>query len=173
VEQSSSPETNQPALPSTEAPPPPAVALSQNTQRRINLLASENGGHLVAAPGDIWTSTIDGDETSRCCFALKQSAVYAFKDGRSASFDIFTTLIDRTGNNIVSEFELSAGNESPLGSFDVVGKCETQNVMLFDTPYQECKFPTVRAKYFKVTIVSTFGSGTPALSEFRLFGYVN
>ena len=180
AEPSTSPDTNQAALqsPAQPAPPsapaasPPAAAPSPNGQR-IDLLAPENGGHLVAASADNWRTTIDGDETYHCCFYPKQSAVYAFKDGRSGSFDLFAAFIDATRADNVHEFELSAGNDSPLGTFTLIGKCEMQNVKLFDTPYQECKFPAVRAKYFKVTIVSTFGSSSAYLQEFRLLGTLN
>jgi hypothetical protein len=177
AEPSGSPETKQaalqPAQPTSSPPSPSAAAPSQITQPRIDLFASGNGGHLVAASADNWKATIDGDETYRCCFSPKESAVYAFKDGRAASFDVFAAFIDATRADNVHEFELAAGNDSPLGTFNVIAKCELRNVKLFETPYQECKFPAVRAKYFKVTIVSTFGTSSGYLQEFRLLGNLN
>ena len=85
---------------------------------------------------------------------------------------ICASFIDATRPDNVHEFEVAAGNDSPLGEFKTIAKCEFQNVKLFETPYQECKFPAVRAKYFKVTILSTFGStgGSAYLNEFRLLG---
>ena len=155
--------------PSSASAAAPAQAL---TGPRINLLAAENGGHLVAASADNWKLTIDGDEDYHCCFYPKQFAVYAFKGGKQASFDMFASFIDATRPDNVHEFEVAAGNDSPLGEFKTIAKCEFQNVKLFETPYQECKFPAVRAKYFKVTILSTFGStgGSAYLNEFRLLG---
>lgn len=155
--------------PSSASAAAPAQAL---TGPRINLLAAENGGHLVAASDDNWKLTIDGDEDYHCCFYPKQFAVYAFKGGKQASFDMFASFIDATRPDNVHEFEVAAGNDSPLGEFKTIAKCEFQNVKLFETPYQQCKFPAVRAKYFKVTILSTFGStgGSAYLNEFRLLG---
>jgi hypothetical protein len=186
AERSNSPDTPQPvvqpaqpaAAPPSAAPsasssqPAPAPTQTQNA-RRIDVLAPENGGHLVAASSDNWKITIDGDETYRCCFYPKQTAVYAFKDGKPASFELFSAFIDEARADNVHEFELSVGNDSPLGTFNVIARCEMQNLKLFETPYQECKFPAVRAKYFKVTIVSTFGSSSAYLQEFRLLGTLN
>ena len=166
---SSSPPPNAPA--SSPAPPSPSAA-SAVSGPRVNLLAGENGGHLVAASGDNWKFTIDGDEDYHCCYYPKQYAVYAFKGGKEASFDMFASFVDSTRPDNVHELEIAAGNESPLGEFRTIAKCEFQNIKLFETPYQECKFPAVRAKYFKVTILSTFGStgGSAYLDEFKLLG---
>jgi hypothetical protein len=59
--------------------------------------------------------------------------------------------------NNVKEFELLQGNESPTGFFQSIGKFQTQNVKLFENPYQEFKFSPVTAKYLKVKILSTYG----------------
>ena len=179
VEPSPSPVTNQPAPPSAPAlasapassPAPsssPPASVQALNGPHVNLLSADNGGHLVAASADNWKTTIDGDEDYHCCFYPKQYAVYAFKGGRPASFDMFASFIDATRPDNVHEFEVAAGNDSPLGAFNVIAKCEFQNVKLFETPYQECKFPAVRAKYFKVTIFSTFGStaGRPIWTNF-------
>lgn len=167
---SSPPPPSAPSSPSPAAAPPAPVQVL--TGPRINLLAAENGGHLVAASGDNWKFTIDGDEDYHCCYYPKQFAVYAFKGGKEASFDMFASFVDAARADNVHEFEVAAGNDSPLGEFKTIAKCEFQNVKLFETPYQECKFPAVRAKYFKVTILSTFGStgGSAYLDEFRLLG---
>lgn len=163
-----------PAAPAPSASPPGAAPATLNGPH-MNLLASENGGHLVAASGDNWKYTIDGDETYHCCYYPKEYGVYAFKDGKAASFDTFGSLIDATRPDNAHELQLAVGNDSPLGEFKPIAKCEFQNVKLFETPYQECKFPAVRAKYFKVTILSTFGStgDSTYLDEFRLMGVMN
>ena len=173
----------QPAAPSAPAPPSPTSSTSpaslaaspSQSGPRVNLLASDNGGHLVAAAADNWKITIDGSEDYACCFYPKQSAVYAFKDGKTASFDMFGSFIDATRNDNVREVELAAGNDTVLGEYKTIAKCEFQNLKLFETPYQECKFPAVRAKYLKVTIVSMFGSSSSSayLQEFRLLGTLN
>ena len=164
------PSASVPASTSASAAPAAASAAAALSGPRVNLLASENGGHLVAASDDNWKYTIDGDEGYHCCYYPKQYAVYAFKGGGQASFDTFASFIDATRADNARELEISVGNESPLGEFKTVAKCEFQNVKLFETPYQECKFPAVRAKYFKVTIVASFGSSSVYLDEFHLLG---
>jgi hypothetical protein len=155
------------------APTSASASVPALTGPKINLLASENGGHLVAASDDNWKYTIDGDEGYHCCYYLKQYAVYAFKGGKEASFDMFASFVDATRPDNAHELEVAVGNDSPLGEFKTIAKCEFQNVKLFETPYQECKFPATRAKYFRVMIVSTFGSSSAFLDEFKLLGTVN
>ena len=71
----------------------------------------------------------------------------------------------------MKELELLQGNESPTGAFESIGKFQTQNVKLFNTPYQEFKFSPVTAKYLKVTILSTYGNFPLSnVYQFQLFG---
>jgi hypothetical protein len=175
IDQPASPAAPPSAPASTASAAAPAAPVSALKGPRVNLLAAENGGHLVAASADNWKTTIDGDEDYHCCYYPKQYAVYAFKDGKPATFDMFASFIDATRPDNARELEVSAGNDSPLGEFKVIAKCEFQNVKLFETPYQECKFPAVRARYFRVLILSTFGStgGAVYLDEFKLLGALN
>ena len=137
----------------------------------INLLAPENGGHVLVASSDDWAGTINGNEGgTQISYGLGTSAVFAFKDERPATFDMFTMLIPGTQNNNVKEFELLQGNESPTGLFQSIGKFQTQNVKLFEKPYQEFKFSPVTAKYLKVKILSTYDSPHPWVFQFQLFG---
>jgi hypothetical protein len=112
----------------------------------INLLAPENGGHMLIASSDDWATTISGNEHGQS-LDVGKSAFFAFKDEHSATFDIFTMLIPGTDDSNVKEFELLQGNESPTGRFESIGKFQTQNMKLFNTPYQEFKFSPVTAKY--------------------------
>ena len=88
-------------------------------RKGINLLAPENGGQLLLVPSDRWLETIDGKENG---FWIAGEAVYAFKDERPATFDTFTVLIPETQSYNVKEVELLAGNESPTGRFEPIGK---------------------------------------------------
>jgi tetratricopeptide (TPR) repeat protein len=137
----------------------------------LNLLAKENGGQVLLAPNDDWLKTIDGnEESSGLIFHSGQSAVYAFKDERPATFDAFAVLIPQSGNN-VKEFELLAGNESPTGEFRSIGKFTVVNAKFMKSPYQEFKFPPVTAKYFKVLLLSSYHfNDWIELYEFRLSG---
>lgn len=154
----------------------PSLAKSASNQAHspsgtFNLLASENGGHLVVAASDGWTATIDGKEDWEGGLGgLGAEAVYAFKDERPATFNMFTMLIPSTYWGNIKEFELLIANDSPTGQFESIGKFQSQNAKLFKTPYQEFRFPAVRAKYLKVKVVSTYGHPYPSAYEFQLFG---
>jgi hypothetical protein len=94
--------------------------------KRVNLLAPENGGHVLVASSDDWAGTIDGRESGKqISYGLGKSAVFAFKDERPATFDTFAMLITGTEMNNVKEFELLQGNESPTGFFQSIGKFQT------------------------------------------------
>ena len=126
---------------------------------------------MLVASSDDWAGTIDGKESGKqISYGLGQSAVFAFKDQRPATFDTFAMLITGTEMNNVKEFELLQGNESPTGAFESIGKFQTQNVKLFEKPYQEFKFSPVTAKFLKVKILSTYGSPHPWVYQWQLFG---
>jgi len=152
---------------------PPKVMVSPVAAEAIpgavNLLAPENGGHVLIASSDNWAATISGNEHGQS-LDVGQSAVFAFKDEHPGTFDMFTMLIPGTRDSNVKEFELLQGNQSPAGPFESIGKFQTQNVKLFNTPYQEFKFSPVTAKYLKVTILSAYAYPIPAVYQIQLFG---
>jgi TIR domain len=126
------------------------VESSVKLDKRINLLAPENGAQLLVASSDDWATTIDGKEDfSQISYGLGKEAVYGFKGEQAATFDTFTMLMSETESYNIKTFELQAGNDSPTGSFKSIGKFESQNVKLFKTPYQIFKFPPVTARYIK------------------------
>jgi TIR domain len=138
-----------------------------------NLLAAENGGHVVAATNDRWPYAIDGDEKNWQYIDVGLAgswAVYGFKDDKPASFDTFKVLILGTESWNLKEFELLAGNDSPTGKFDLIGKFQTQNLRFFKDPYQEFNFPAVKARYLKVKVVSSHGFSSVGVYEFQLLG---
>jgi len=149
-----------------------AVAANAATVKdRVNLFASENGGQILIASSDDWKYTIDGNESlAQISYGLGKEAVYGFQDGRPATFDLFTMLINGTETYNIKEFELFAGNDAPTGPFKSIGKFQTQNVKLFTTPYQEFKIPAVTAKYLKFKLISTYDWPHPNIYEFQLFG---
>ena len=149
----------------------PAVLSS----KRINLLAKEHGGQVVAAPNQAWGLLIN-DDAQNIGVSVNKSGpgVFAFKDERSATFDTFKVLIPGSNDRNLNEFELLAGNESPTGHFESIGTFRTQNVRL-KSPYQEFKFAPVKAKYLKVQPLSSYrGNLTEnvwaSISGFQLFG---
>ncbi len=142
------------------------------TSKSVNLFASENGGHVIVATSDEWVGTIDGKEDTNYIngVATQAEAVYAFKDETPATIDMFTMLIPGTSDYHVKQFELLVGNDSQTGAFESIGKFQTQNFKLFKTPYQEFRFPPVKAKYLKVKLLSTYGAGAANVPEVQLFG---
>lgn len=150
----------------------PQTESLQRQSQQSNLFAPENGVELLVASSDDWKATIDGKEDfSQISYGLGKEAVYGFKDEQSATFDTFTMLISATSDYNVKEFELLVGNDTPTGKFESLGKFQIQNVKLFKTPYQEFKFPAVKAKYLKVKLLTTqTGLSHPNIHEFQLFG---
>ena len=139
----------------------------------INLLVAENGGHVIVATNDRWPYTIDGDEKNWQYIDIGVTgswAVYGFKDDKPATFDRFKVLILGTESWNLREFELLAGNDSPTGKFESIGKFQTQNVRFFKDPYQEFKFPPVKARYLKVRVISSHGFSSVGAYEFQLLG---
>ena len=139
----------------------------------MNLLAAENGGHVVVATNDRWLYAIDGDEKNWQYIDIGVAgswAVYGFKNEQPASFDTFKVLILGTDSWNLKEFELLAGNDSATGRFESIGKFQTQNMRFFKDSYQEFKFPPVKARYLKVKVISSHGFSSVGVYEFQLLG---
>jgi TIR domain len=146
---------------------------AQSQSSAINLLSPENGGQVIVATNERWHFAIDGDEKNwQYIDAVPFGgwAVYGFKDDSPAIFDTFKILILGTESWNLKEFELLAGNDSPTGKFESIGKFQTQNVRFFKNLYQEFRFPKVQAKYFKVKVISSHGFSSVAVYEFQLLG---
>lgn len=156
----------------TAAAPSPAPAPPAKSSR-INLLAGDNGGQLVVAGDPIWKKSITNydDEQGWAAFG---EAVYAFKDQREATFDIFSVLILRTHEANLKDFLLLAGSDSPTGRFEPIGQFSVQNYRMTNSPYQDFRFAPVKAKYLKVRLLNTHGgrTGGAVLHKFKLMGSV-
>jgi hypothetical protein len=149
---------------------PGAVANAAATNR-INLLSPRNGGRLLVAPKEGWKWYADDSEQG--VFAtLDEEGVWGFKDGGSALLESFAILIPATETNNVREVELFYSNDGPDGKFESLGRYNTRNVLMVETPYQEFKFAPVSAKFFKVRLLSSHKNDgrTAVVHEFRLFG---
>jgi TIR domain len=150
------------------------IPSKQSPPSVVNLLSPENGGQVLVATNDRWRYTIDGDEKN-WQYLDDGWAVYGFRDDSPAIFDRFKVLILGKESWNLKEFELLAGNDSPTGKFESIGKFQTQNIRFFKDPYQEFRFPAVKARYLKVKVISSHG-GTPcpgclvAVYEFQLLG---
>jgi TIR domain len=149
------------ALPSLARTTPPG---------RVNLLAPANGGELVTAAHERWSALIDGDERSYA-YVDKGEGVFAFKDGRRASFDTFAVLVPDTADTNLRDFELLVADELG-GPFQSIGSFATQNLRIMKNPYQEFRFVPTKAKYLKLrSLKNHVGSnGAVAAYEIQLFG---
>lgn len=160
------------AAPATPAAPPPAATANPVTD---NLLAVQNGGQLLVAPGDGWMVTNDGQEECGTV-TVPSEAVYAFKDEQPAMIDRFSTFVpDASGTNL-KEFELLVADDSPTGTFRSLGTFTAQNAKILKSPYQEFKFEPVTAKYLKVKLISNYNmslSYNTRVCEFGVHGKIS
>lgn len=151
----------------------PAPAAAPIDRDGMNLLGAENGGHVVAATNELWRHAIDGDEKNWQYIDIGVNgawAAYGFRDGRPARFHAFKVLILGSESWNLNEFELLAGNGSPTGTFESIGRFKTQNARFFKNAYQEFRFQPVRARYLKIRVISSHGFSSVGVYEFQLMG---
>ena len=85
--------------------------------------------------------------------------------------DTFTVFVPAQSGSNMKDFELFAGNVSPTGPFESIGRFSTQNMRMMQAPYQAFRFPSVKAKYFKLqSLRSHDDSGASFAYEIQLFG---
>jgi Mg-chelatase subunit ChlD len=139
----------------------------------FNLLLAANGGQLIAAPSENWANAISGKDGDSVRLGGGDEAVFAFKDGKPATFSKFSILIAAASGGNIKDFELFAANDAPTGVFRSLGRFATQNLRLIKLPYQEFTFPETTAKYLKIKVLSNHG-GYPLrdadLTQIRLIG---
>lgn len=157
--------------PSSVATSSPSNASIVSDKRRTNLLLPDNGGQLLVASTDRWNTLLSGEGESSI-WIDNGIGVFGFKHGRAARFDTFAMLIPLAADNNVKDFELYAGNDSPTGQFELIGKFTVQNIRVMQQPYQEFHFTPVTAKYLKVHALSSYGGSSTAVLAYRfqLFG---
>lgn len=136
---------------------------------RMNLIAPANGGEMVTAPHEQWNAVID-DKDNTYAWVDSGEGVFAFKEGRAATFDTFAVLVPNTGDNNLRDFELLVADDL-AGPFRSIGTFATQNVRIMRNPYQEFRFAPVKAKYLKVRALKSHAGGSSAIAyEFQLYG---
>ncbi len=141
-----------------QAPPPAPV--------EFNLLSPANGGHVVAAPDASWQRVISGKDADEIEVRgeIPAEAVFAFKDGRPATFGSFRLYIGATAAGNPAEVEVSA-SDAPSGPFRSLGIFKPQNMRLLATPYQRFEIAETTAKYVKVKFIASYG--TVGVSRYR------
>lgn len=153
-----------------DAPATTTAASSAPEVKLVNLLSSDQGGQLLAAPSDDWLAVIAGDDTKYARVGKDQEAIFAFKDEKPATFSKFATLVTGSSNENIKDFELLVGDESPTGSFRSLGTFTVQNIRLLKSPYQEFSFPETTAKYLKIKVLSNYSDLYWTLRQVRLMG---
>ena len=158
------------ASPNSVAAPGAPVSGSVHARGRANLLSEEQGGQLLVASSDKWKLLIDGKEDTYV-WTDTGFGVFGFRDGRAALIDTFTVFVPAQAGSNMKDFELFAGNVSPTGPFESIGRFSTQNMRMMQAPYQAFRFPPVKAKYFKLqSLRSHDDSGASFAYEIQLFG---
>ncbi len=142
--------------------------------KRINLLLEKNGGEVLVASNESFRGLADEKEVN-ILVNDGQEIIYGFLGERKATFDMFTTVIKKTANSNINQFELFYGNDSPTGEFISIGTFNTNNSFVARTPYQEFKFEKVTAKYFKFKAISASGGHYiySYIPEIQLWGELN
>ena len=158
------------ATPNSASAPAAAVPSPVRARGRVNLLSEEQGGQLLVASRDQWKLLIDGKEDTYVWTDIG-FGVFGFRDGRAALIDTFTVFVPTQSGSNMKDFELFAGNVSPTGPFESIGRFSTQNMRMMQAPYQAFRFPPVKAKYFKLqSLRSHDDSGASFAYEIQLFG---
>jgi hypothetical protein len=164
-----------PAAPAaTVAPAPGADGAAQPSApgRRTNLLSPAEGGEIVTASHERWTMVVDGKEDTHAWVDAGE-AVFAFKNGRAATFDTFAVLIPSASDTNLRDFELLVADD-PGGVYRSIGTFSTQNMRIMRNPYQEFRFAPVKARYLKVRSLKNHSGSAGAITgyEFQLYGAV-
>ena len=158
------------STPNSAAAPAAAVSGPGRARGRVNLLSEEQGGQLLVASSDKWKLLIDGKEDTYV-WTDTGFGVFGFRDGKAALIDTFTVFVPTQSGSNMKDFELFAGNVSPTGPFESIGRFSTQNMRMMQAPYQAFRFPPVKAKYFKLqSLRSHDDSGASFAYEIQLFG---
>ncbi|HEY2134971.1 MAG TPA: hypothetical protein VGH49_03730 [Xanthobacteraceae bacterium] len=152
----------------------PAIRLAQAKlkplhDQEVNLLGADQGGQAIIVPNEDWLKAINGNENDWLWVSVGQSAVFAFKDERPATFWKFSVLIKAEDVTNVKQIEILAGQDSPTGQFESVAKLDILNARMVKFPFQEVSFADTKAKYVKITILDGFGSRA-FLGQIRLLG---
>jgi hypothetical protein len=156
-----------------EAAPVPSSPSARSGNGRVNLLAADAGGEMVLASSEGWLKTIDGEPDTAHYGQAGEQAVFAFRDGRPATFDTFASFIPATSHANVREFELFSGNDSATGRFDSIAVVVTENVRIIRKPFQEFQLPRVTAKFVKIRALKPHDNlGVIQINELALFGRV-
>lgn len=145
--------------------------------QEINLLASSQGGQLIASSNNkLFSQLMDEREEAikgEGVFTAGQEAVFAFKDKKIVTLEKIAVPIFKSSSRNVKEILIWVStSENPLKGYEPAGRFEVANIAFADNPYQEFVFDKpVQARYLKIKLGSAQKEGEYiVLYELRAYG---
>lgn len=148
------------------APPPPSSGLRQ-VPGVDNLLHPAAGGRLLVAPGAQLLGLADG-KPDRIAFPMDSEVVWAFKDGKPATFEAVEILVPAAAGFNLKDVELLVGDEGPLNTFRSLGELTAQNVIAAGGGWQRFTFPPVTTRFLKLKFKSNHGGGYSYVGAYEI-----
>jgi hypothetical protein len=139
------------------------------SRTRTNILAQKQGGDTIFVPGENWKRLIDENLGYIYGFSAGQEGVFGFRDGRAATFDLFSVYVPSTDSRNIKEIEVFAGDAGPTGAFRSLGVVTVVNGRVREG-WQEFRIPQTTAKFFKVKLISNYGGNDIYLYEIAVHG---
>ncbi len=148
--------------------------LAKEAGRDKNLLATENGGKLIASSEPKMAFLIDGNPMyigKEAGISFNSEAIFGFKNGKTALIKKITTPIFKTYKRNPKTIEVWASSSSPTSGYEKIGTLETMNLAFAENAYQELAFTQpVRAKFLKVKFVDAHGGSYIIAHELQAIG---
>lgn len=145
---------------------PPTAGLRQ-APAVDNLLHPAAGGRLLVAPAENLLGLADG-KPDRIAFPPESELVFAFKDGKPATFEAFEVLIPAAAGFNPKDIELLVGDEGPLNTFRSLGELTAQNVVMTGGGWQRFAFPAVTTRFFKIKFKNNHGGGYNYIGAYEI-----
>lgn len=150
----------------TAAATPPTAGLRQ-APAVDNLLNPAAGGRLLVAPAENLLGLADG-KPDRIAFPPGSELVWAFKDGKPATFEAFEVLIPAAAGYNPKDIELLVGDEGPLNAFRSLGELTAQNIVMTGGGWQRFAFPPVTARFLKVKFKNNHDGGYNYIGAYEI-----
>ena len=140
----------------------------------MNILAAESGGKLIAASNMNFQYLIDGKsgEAGQAAEVQPgQEGIFGFHDGKTAVMTKISLPVFEASPYNCKTIEFYASETTPTGPYTKVGAFEATNMVFAGNPYQEYTFEKpVKAKYFKVKVIDTYGNWACHFYELQAYG---
>jgi hypothetical protein len=149
------------------APPPPPSSGLRQIPGTDNLLHPAAGGRLLVAPGEQFIGLADG-KPDRVSFPAGSEPVWAFKDGKPATFEALEVQVPAAAGFNHKDIELLVSDDGPLGTFRSLGELTVQNTISAGGGWQRFAFPPVTARFLKIKFKTNYGGGYSYIGAYEL-----